>query len=194
MADRSVRKKRRKKRDRPLSAAEDFRTAAADGSAGGSEQPGDPTIPCTQYSGDVPEGENTVKELTLEAKIENISEALDFIDAQLEELDCPMKAQTQINVAADEVLCNIASYAYVPGTGDMTVRFEVLPEPRTAVITFVDSGMPFDPLEVQDPDVTLPAEARAIGGLGIFLVKKTMDDMRYERRDGKNVLRIEKRF
>ncbi len=194
MADRTVRNKGGRKGMRSRPAENSPRIDAADESIGGSGRFNDPTMPCTQYTGSDPEGDNTVKELTLVAKIEKISEALDFIDAQLEALDCPMKAQTQINVAADEILSNIASYAYADGTGDMTVRFEVLESPRTAVITFLDSGMPFDPLEIQDPDVTLPAEERSIGGLGIFLVKKTMDNMFYEYREGKNILRIEKQF
>ena len=194
MDDRSAREADSRERALALPAAEDYPVVSAVDSIGGSEQFADPTTPCTQDTGVCPEGENTVKELTLDAKIANISEALDFIDALLEAAGCPLKAQTQINVAADEILSNIASYAYAPGSGDMTVRFELREDPRTAVITFMDRGMPFNPLEIKEPDVTLPAEERAIGGLGIFLVKKTMDDIQYELRNGMNILRIEKRI
>ena len=135
-----------------------------------------------------------MEELTLKASIENVSVATDYIDARLEALDVPMKVQTQINVAIDEIVSNIASYAYAPGTGDFTVRFEAREEPRAAVITFTDSGMPFDPLAAEAPDVSLAAEDRKIGGLGIFLVKKIMDGVSYQYVDGKNILCIEKRF
>ena len=97
-------------------------------------------------------------------------------------------------MAADEIVTNISMYAYAPGTGDFTVNFAFDGEERAAEITFVDEGVPFDPLAKDDPDVTLSAEERQIGGLGIFLVKKTMDDMTYRREDGKNILTIRKKF
>ena len=74
-----------------------------------------------------------------------------------------------------------------------TVRVETEADPTTAVITFIDSGTPFDPLQKADPDVTLDAEEREIGGLGIFLVKKSMDEITYEYKDGHNILRIRKK-
>ncbi len=131
-------------------------------------------------------------ELTLKAVIENIPAATAFIDEQLEALDCAMRAQMQIDVAIDELFCNIARYAYDGGDGEATVKFDFDPSDRTAMITFEDSGKPFDPLQKADPDVTLAAEDRAIGGLGIFLVKKTMDDMKYRYENGKNVLTLYK--
>lgn len=133
-------------------------------------------------------------EWTFEAVAENIPQLTELIDGQLEALDCSMKAQMQIDVAVDEIFANIASYAYAPGTGDAVVRFEEEKEPRSAVITFLDGGTPFNPLENQEPDVSLSAEEREVGGLGVFLVKKTMDDVSYEYKDGKNVLRMKKHF
>lgn len=132
--------------------------------------------------------------LTLEAKINNIPVLTDFIDQQLEALDCPMKPQMQIDVAIDEIFTNISSYAYGEGSGMATVSIDFDDATRTVTISFEDSGMPFDPLTQEEPDITLPAEQRQIGGLGIFLVKKTMDDMRYQRQGDKNVLTIEKRI
>ncbi|MBQ6470124.1 MAG: ATP-binding protein [Lachnospiraceae bacterium] len=134
-----------------------------------------------------------MKELTVEAKTENIDIVTELVESQLTELDCSMRSLVQISVAIDELFGNIAHYAYKPGTGDVTVRIDV-EEPRTAVITFIDGGKPYNPLEAEEPDVTLSAEERKVGGLGIFLVKKTMDDMRYEYRDGKNVLQIKKKI
>jgi anti-sigma regulatory factor (Ser/Thr protein kinase) len=135
-----------------------------------------------------------MQELNLEAAVANISTVTDFVNAILEELDCPMKAQLQIDVAIDELFSNIAQYAYAPGTGPATVRVETEEDPRAVILTFIDRGTPFDPLAAEDPDITAPAEERSIGGLGVFLVKKTMDDVRYERRDGQNILRITKRM
>ena len=162
---------------------------------GNAEQFDDLTMMCIQYNGHDPEeGEKTVNELTVNATLENISVVTEFIDARLEALDCPFKAQTQIDVAVDEIVNNIASYAYETGSGELTVRFELMEEPRTALISFIDRGKPFDPLKLEDPDVTLSVEERGVGGLGIFLVKKTMDAVNYKYEDGRNILQIEKRI
>ena len=131
-----------------------------------------------------------MKELTVPATLENITVVTAFIDEQLEALDCSMKAQMQIDVAIDELFGNIAHYAYGDATGEATVRFGFDEAARTASIAFIDGGVPFNPLEKADPDVTLSAEERQIGGLGIYMVKKSMDDILYEYRDGRNVLTI----
>ena len=133
-----------------------------------------------------------MKELTLPATIENIETVIDFVNGQLEEIKCPLKAQMQIDIAIDELFGNIAHYAYNPETGPATVRVEVTEDPIAVVITFIDRGVPYDPLKKEDPDITLSAEERAIGGLGIFMVKKTMDEISYEYKDGKNILKIRK--
>lgn len=133
-----------------------------------------------------------MKELTLPATIENIETVIDFVNGQFEEIKCPLKAQMQIDIAIDELFGNIAHYAYNPETGPATVRVEVTEDPIAVVITFIDRGVPYDPLKKEDPDITLSAEERAIGGLGIFMVKKTMDEISYEYKDGKNILRIKK--
>ena len=137
---------------------------------------------------------NDAKELTLEATLENIPAVTDFVNEELETLDCPMKAQMQIDIAIDELFGNIAHYAYDPATGPATVRVEVERDPLAVVVTFIDNGKPYAPLAADDPDTTLSAEARKEGGLGVFLVKKTMDDVNYEYRDGKNILRIKKQI
>ena len=133
------------------------------------------------------------KELKITALIENLSEVMAFIEQNLEESDCPLKAQMQIAVAAEEIYVNIAHYAYAPGTGEATVRLEITDEPSVR-LTFIDSGVPFDPLKKPDPDVTLAAEDRQIGGLGIYMTKKAMDDVIYEYKDGQNVLTLVKKF
>ena len=133
-----------------------------------------------------------MKELTVAATLENIPVVTAFIDEQLEALDCPMKAQMQIDIVIDELFGNIARYAYGDGTGDATVQFEFDGPTRTASVTFVDGGIPFNPLQKPDPDVTLAAEERAIGGLGIFMVKKTMDRVKYSHEKGYNVFTVQK--
>ena len=135
-----------------------------------------------------------MKELTIAATIENIDVVTEFVNEQLEALDCPMKAQMQIDIAIDELFGNIAHYAYHPETGDATVRVEVVDDPLSVVITFIDQGVPYDPLSNAEPDTTLSAEERAIGGLGIFMVKKSMDEIAYRYEDGKNILSIKKRL
>ena len=133
-----------------------------------------------------------MKELNIAATVENIETVTDFVNEQLEALDCPMKAQMQIDIAIDELFGNIAHYAYNPDVGDATVRVEVTEEPLAVVITFIDKGVPYDPLAKADPNITLSAEEREIGGLGIFMVKKTMDDITYEYKNGQNILKIKK--
>lgn len=131
-------------------------------------------------------------QMTFPATLENIEAATDFMNGILESADCPMRTQMKLAVALDELMSNVARYAYAPGTGDVTVSVEVLEEPKRAVITLTDSGVPYDPLQKEDPDVTLSAEERGIGGLGIYIVKQSMDGMTYEYRDGQNVLTIVK--
>lgn len=135
-----------------------------------------------------------MKELTIDATVENITQITAFVDEQLEELNCPMKAQMQIDVAIDELFGNIARYAYHPDVGTATVRVEVTQDPLTVIITFIDNGVPYDPLAKGDPDITLSAEEREIGGLGIYMVKKSMDNVAYEYKDGQNILTIKKQI
>lgn len=133
-----------------------------------------------------------MKELTIEATVENIEKVTEFVDRQLEAIGCSPRSQTQIDIAIDELFGNIAHYAYNPKVGSATVRVEVKENPLAVWITFIDNGEPYDPLAKEDPDVTLSAEARDIGGLGIYMVKKSMDNISYEYKDGQNILRIMK--
>ena len=133
-----------------------------------------------------------MKELNIAATVENIETVTDFVNEQLEAYDCPMKAQMQIDIAIDELFGNIAHYAYNPEIGKATVRVEVIEDPLAVTITFIDNGVPYDPLAKADPDTTLSAEEREIGGLGIYMVKKSMDEIAYEYKDGQNILAIKK--
>ena len=133
-----------------------------------------------------------MKELTIAATVESIETVTAFVDEQLEILDCPMKAQMQIDIAIDELFSNIAHYAYHPEIGEATVRVEVVEDPLAVIITFIDNGVAYDPLKQADPDITLSAEEREVGGLGIYMVKKSMDEISYEYVNGQNILKIKK--
>lgn len=130
--------------------------------------------------------------LKLPAEREKLEEALRFVVDNLERDECGMKAQMQIEVAVEELFVNIASYAYPPGSGSVTIEYSC--ENGVAEITLTDSGTPYDPLAKEDPDITLSVQERPIGGLGILMVKKTMDDMSYRSENGCNILTIKKQI
>jgi uncharacterized protein (TIGR02172 family) len=134
------------------------------------------------------------EELKIEATVDNLPKVMEFIDGELEKAGCGMKQQMQIDIAVEEIFVNIANYAYAPGTGEATIRVSVVGQPAMATITFIDSGVPYNPLAKDDPDVTLSAEERQVGGLGIFMVKNSMDDMIYEYKDKQNILTLKKQI
>ena len=133
-----------------------------------------------------------MKELTLEARVDSLPQVLAFVDEYLESLDCSMKVQMQIDVAVEEIFVNIASYAYIPEEGPATVRFETTQPPVSVIVSFLDRGVPYDPLAKPDPDLDQPLQKRRRGGLGIYMVKQYMDGIEYEYRDGQNILTLKK--
>ena len=133
-----------------------------------------------------------MKSITVEAKIENVDKVTEFVNEVLEEKECPLKVQMQLDVAIDEIFGNIAYYAYGKGRGNATIQIEMEDNPPKITLTFIDQGITYNPLESKDPDITLDIEDREIGGLGIFLVKKTMDELSYEYVDGQNILTMKK--
>ena len=133
-------------------------------------------------------------ELELEAAPENLAEVQAFVEEHLSDADCSPKALMQIGIAVEEIFVNIAHYAYHPEEGRATIRVEVDDEPVTVTITFLDHGVPYDPLSREDPDVTLSAEERDIGGLGIFMTKEFVDNLAYEYKDGQNILTLKKKL
>ena len=135
-----------------------------------------------------------MKELTIKALVENVPVVTAFVDEELEGVNCPMKVQYQIDVAVDEVFSNIAMYAYEPAQGDATIRVEIDRNARVVSITFFDSGIPFNPMDREEPDTSLSVEEREIGGLGIFIVRKSMDEIFYEYKNGQNILRVLKKI
>lgn len=133
-----------------------------------------------------------MKEITLDAVSDSIPKVTDWMETELQALACPQKSMMQIAVAIDELVTNIVSYAYPDQPGEFSVKLEC--DDGMATITFTDSGIPYDPLQKPDPDVTLPADQRKAGGLGIFLVKKLMDSMEYRREGERNIVTIRKRI
>ena len=133
-----------------------------------------------------------VEELIVKADVNNLEEVQAFIDQKLEEVDCPMKTQTTIDIAVEEIFVNIANYAYGSSSGDAVIQVSMNEDPLSIEITFIDSGSEYNPLAKPDPNTSLSLMERQKGGLGIFMVKKSMDDMTYEYKDGKNILKIVK--
>ncbi len=156
--------------------------------ANGMEQADDITMLALRYFGQ----QNHLRTLRIDATKENLTEVSAWIEEMLQILDVPMKEQMQIQLAAEEIYINIANYAYAPGTGPVVVRIGYDMDRHAVKMAFVDHGMPYDPLAKEDPDTTLTAEEREVGGLGIFLVKKTMDNVHYVRSNHANVLTFEK--
>lgn len=130
-----------------------------------------------------------MKELIIDATIGHLDAVLDFINAELEASGCSMKLQTQIAIAVEEIFVNIANYAYNPEIGGVVIRVTVNDE---VVIEFEDKGVPYNPLEKEDPDITADSGDREIGGLGIFMVKKIMDAVEYRHEYNNNLLVIRK--
>lgn len=133
-----------------------------------------------------------MKSITVPAQKEELERVQSFIDEELEARDCPMRAQFQIDMAVEEIFVNISSYAYHPEIGEAEIDVEVAEEPLRVIITFLDHGKPFDPLAREDADTSEKALFSRVGGLGILMVKKSMDAVRYSYEDGKNILTIEK--
>ena len=131
-------------------------------------------------------------ELFIAASDDNLEKVNSFIHQNIESCSFSDMELMQIDLSVEEIFVNIAHYAYAPQTGDALIQCQVDPESKTTLIIFSDSGIPFDPLKKEDPDITLSAEERRIGGLGIYLVKKYMDKVEYCYRDGKNILTLTK--
>ena len=130
-------------------------------------------------------------ELTLAAKTENLDEVLGFVNEQLEAQGCSMRAQLELDIAIEELFVNIANYAYKPEEGSVAIQVEFKGDMVSVI--FIDGGT-YNPWEREDPDITLSAEDRQIGGLGVYMVKKSMNHVDYIHQDGKNILTIQKQF
>lgn len=158
-----------------------------DAFAGDAPQADDITMLAVEYRGG-----SDMKQCTLPARVEALSQALDFINQLLEQNACPLRSQLKIQLAVEEIFVNIASYAYQDGEGEVTLCARVQSAPPELMVQFVDSGLPYNPLDREQPDITLDAEQRSMGGLGILMVKRAVDGMDYSYQEGKNILTIRK--
>ncbi|MBQ7702983.1 MAG: SpoIIE family protein phosphatase [Firmicutes bacterium] len=144
--------------------------------------------------GEIAEEELNKQEIVLSADVRELEKLNDFLADQAQKFGCPPATLMKIQISCEEIFTNIANYAYPDGNGTAEVISQVTEEDGSAVMTvqFSDSGVPFDPLAMPDPDVTASAEERDIGGLGIFMVKETMDKVDYRYENGRNILTISK--
>ena len=164
-----------------------------DSFVGGAPQFDDITMLAVQYKGggikNMEFTEEERREMTVDVAFENVDKLISFVEGELSPLEGSVKAKRQIYVAIDEIFSNIVKFS---GASQVTLLLDIDKNKPAVRLTFADDGTPYDPLQRPDPDVTLPAEERGIGGLGIFIVKKTMDLVVYRRNGGKNELIVTK--
>ena len=131
---------------------------------------------------------------TFPASTQALPDVIGFVEEELQGYDCPIKTQMAICVAVEEVFVNVAHYAYGDGEGDVSLAIGFDNASRTVTLRLTDKGVAFDPLTKPDPDITLTADEREIGGLGIFITKKTMDTVVYAYENGENILTMIKKI
>lgn len=138
--------------------------------------------------------EEEEKVLTVNASMDHLDEVIAFVEEQLESASCPLKVQGQICVSFEELYVNVVNYAYGEESGECVIGMNIstVGNEKKMVLTVKDRGNPFNPLKKEDPDITLSVEDRPIGGLGIYMVKQSMDDVMYEYQKGWNVIKIVK--
>ena len=141
------------------------------------------------------QGEKNMAVKIFEAADENLEAVNDFIHEQIKPFSCQSQTLFQIDLAVEEIFVNISHYAYSPDKGTVQIDCSVektADAPAKLTVSFTDKGKAFNPLAKPDPDITLSVEEREIGGLGIFLTKKYMDSVLYERKDNQNILTFTK--
>lgn len=137
------------------------------------------------------------KEYKLQADIKYLDEVMRFLEQCMEECKCEEEIRIPIAIAVEEIFVNIANYAYPDEEGKVTISIwdTVNAENKnikSILVVFKDCGMPYNPLENKDPDITLDGEKRQIGGLGVYMVKQMMSHVEYKYENGKNVLTLQK--
>ncbi len=136
-----------------------------------------------------------MKKITVQANHSNMQKVLDFVEGEMRENpDFSHKDLLQIHMVIDEIFGNIVSYAYDDSGGEVEIMMDYDKAQGSMILVFQDKGKPYNPLLNEDPDIKLSADERTVGGLGIFMVKNTMDEIDYENRDGKNILTMKKQI
>ena len=128
----------------------------------------------------------TKRSLELDAQRSLLEPLLDVFTRDLKDGGCPEDKIELIRICAEEIFINIASYAYPEKDGAVQIEEEV--DEGIIRIMFADEGLPYNPLEKEDPDITASAQDREVGGLGIFMVKQMADEIRYEYKENRNCL------
>lgn len=134
-----------------------------------------------------------MKEIILESKSENLNTLLLEIEELIEDKRISIKSKLQLELIIEELFVNICSYAY-EDVGDIKIQYELLEDPLRIIVTFIDTGIEFNPLNKIGPDLTLTAEQRDVGGLGLTIVRKNVDKIDYKYENNQNILTIEKVF
>lgn len=161
--------------------------ARVDSFAGDEPQFDDMTMLCARYYGN-----ESAKQITVDAVTESLDEVTRFINFELEAAGCDEITINKIDIVIDELVSNTVKFAYPSKNGTLTVKIGFAENPFRAVLTFSDSGVPFNPLNAEKPDFSVPPDSRKEGGLGICLVKKLMDKVSYEYKNGMNILTAQK--
>ncbi|MBO5278779.1 MAG: ATP-binding protein [Lachnospiraceae bacterium] len=133
-----------------------------------------------------------MKEIRVRAKAENLNQVYTFMNEQLLSVCLDSSKRAELDMVVEEIFINVASYAYEGEPGYVTVQMDLLTQPDRIWMSFIDDGIPYNPLDRKDPDITLSAEERQVGGLGIYLVKKIMDKVEYQYMEEHNILTIER--
>lgn len=131
-------------------------------------------------------------EKTFEAGMENISAVVGFVAETAGELGVHPKRLMHLELAVEEAVANICSYAYAVPPGEVTVR--IIRESELVRIELIDNGIPFDPLAVEEPDIKSELKNREVGGLGVFLMRRMLDEVHYSRKGVQNILSLAVRY
>jgi anti-sigma regulatory factor (Ser/Thr protein kinase) len=135
------------------------------------------------------------RKICVKADAQNIDEVFDFIEGELADIEGVCRQDVlKMHMVVDEIFSNITNYAYEEEAGDVIISFNHEPGSDCISMTFTDQGRPYNPMEEVVPDINLPAGKRKVGGLGVFMVRNTVDDIHYENMDGSNILTITKRI
>ncbi len=132
------------------------------------------------------------EEITVPADLRQLPAVVTLIDSMLNDLQCPAKSRIHVKITVDEIFSNIILHANLLKGEMVTVCARTETDPSAIEITFTDKGRPFDPLSVAEPDVTASAQKRPVGGLGLFMVRRMMDTVKYEYVNDKNILTVRK--
>jgi anti-sigma regulatory factor (Ser/Thr protein kinase) len=141
---------------------------------------------------DIVEDDGTHRELQIDAVGDNAALAIDFVTSCMESLSHQERSEVEMSIAVDEIFSNVAYYAYGENVGVVTIAVDINEDERAVSVAFIDEGLAYDPLGATDPDILLSDDERTVGGYGIFLVKKIMDEVTYRRAGNKNILTVTK--